>query len=159
MYIKNRSKLGIASKDIFQELCNVYGQNEVSYSTVTRWVKKFKMGLEGVKDATKPGRSHNAATNNVIQKKVLEVVDSDARLTVREIAQKVGVSPATTIRILKRELKMTRISARWIPHLLSEDQTRMRVKLAKDLLKLYPTYDWKQFSNIITGDETWVHFF
>ena len=97
----NRSKLGTTSKDIFEGLCNLYGQNEVSYSTVTRWVKKFKMGLEGVKDATKPGRSRDASTNNVI-KQVLEVGESDARLTVREIAQKVGVSPATAIRILIR---------------------------------------------------------
>ena len=81
VYIKNRSKLGITSKEIFEELCTVYGQNEVSYSTVTRWVKKFKTGIETVKDGARPGRSRDAATDNTI-KKVLEVVNSDAHITV-----------------------------------------------------------------------------
>lgn len=53
----------------------------MSYCTVTRLAKKFKMGHEMVKDATRPGRSHDAATDNFV-KKVLEVVNSDAHITV-----------------------------------------------------------------------------
>ena len=33
------------------------------------------------------------------------------------------------------------------------------VKVAKKLLQMFPKYDKKQFANVVTGDETWVHYF
>ena len=27
------------------------------------------------------------------------------------------------------------------------------------MLKLYPNFDKKKFANVVTGDETWVHFY
>ena len=36
---------------------------------------------------------------------------------------------------------------------------RQRVKVAKKLLQMFPKYDKKQFANVVTGDETWVHYF
>jgi hypothetical protein len=38
-------------KDIYNEICLVYGNNELSFSSATRWCKKFKSGLDSVKDA------------------------------------------------------------------------------------------------------------
>ena len=54
---------------------------------------------------------------------------------------------------------MRRISARWIPHLLTKEQKLARVRIAKQLLKQFPKYNNRSFANIITGDETWVHFY
>ena len=31
--------------------------------------------------------------------------------------------------------------------------------LAKKLLQMFPKYEKKQFANVVTGDETWVHYF
>ena len=61
--------------------------------------------------------------------------------------------------ILKKHLKVRNISARWAPHLLTDEQKRQRVKVAKKLLQMFPKYDKKQFANFVTGDETRVHFF
>ena len=61
--------------------------------------------------------------------------------------------------ILKKHLKVRKISARWVPHLLTDEQKRQRVKVAIKLLQMFPKYDKKQFANVITGDETWVHYF
>ena len=61
--------------------------------------------------------------------------------------------------ILKRVLKVRKISARWIPHLLSDEQKRTRMKMSKQLLKKFPEYKKKVFDNLVTGDETWVHFY
>ena len=44
-------------------------------------------------------------------------------------------------------------------HLLTDEQKRQRVKVAKKLLQMFPKYDKKQFANVVTGDETWVHYF
>lgn len=157
-YIKTRCQLGVSAKEIFGELCDVHGQNEVSYATVTRWVKKFKSGCDSVQDAPKSGRPCNATSKSMVEI-VCDVVKSDARLTTTQIANMVGISAASVFRILKRNLKMRRITARWIPHLLTDKQKRVRLQTARKLLKMFPKYERKQFSDIITGDETWVHFF
>jgi hypothetical protein len=31
--------------------------------------------------------------------------------------------------------------------------------VAKKLLQMFPKYDKKLFANVVTGDETWVHYF
>ena len=61
--------------------------------------------------------------------------------------------------ILKKHLKVRKINARWIPHLLTDEQKKTRVTMAKRLLKMYPKYSKKAFDNIVTGDETWVYYF
>ena len=44
-------------------------------------------------------------------------------------------------------------------HLLTDEQKRQRVKVAKKLLQMFPKHDKKQFANVVRGDETWVHYF
>ena len=61
--------------------------------------------------------------------------------------------------ISKKHLKARKISARWVLHLLTDEQKRQWVKLAKKLLQMYPKYDKKQFANVVRGDETWVQYF
>ena len=46
-----------------------------------------------------------------------------------------------------------------MPHLLTDEQNRQRVKVDKKLLQMFPTYGKKQFANVVTDDETWVHYF
>ena len=43
--------------------------------------------------------------------------------------------------------------------MLSDDQKRTRVTYAKKMLKLYPNFDKNKFANVVTGDETCVHFY
>ena len=52
-----------------------------------------------------------------------------------------------------------KIFARWVPHLLTDEQNRQRVKVAKKLLQMFQTCDKKQFGNVVTGDENWVYYF
>ena len=73
--------------------------------------------------------------------KIKEIIEGDARFTVRDIAQKVGISLSTVHLILKKHLKVRKISARWVPHLLTDEQKRQRVKVAKKLLQMFPKYD------------------
>ena len=157
-YIKNRCFLGIGPKEIFHEICSIYGPCELSYASVTRWCKKFASGITSLQDAP-CGHRKKTATGPQMVEKVREIVSADARFTVREIARKVGISIGAVHSILRKHLKMNKITARWIPHLLTEEQKRLRVKTAKSLLKMYPKYNNRLFANIVTGDETWVHFY
>ena len=61
--------------------------------------------------------------------------------------------------ILKKHLKVRKINARWIPHLLTDEQKKTRVAMAKKLLKMCPKYSKKAFDKKATGDETCVYYF
>lgn len=54
-YILTRYKLGLGAMEIYKEICEAYGYNEVSYTTITRWIRKFKSGQESCDDAMKSG--------------------------------------------------------------------------------------------------------
>ena len=43
--------------------------------------------------------------------------------------------------------------------MLTEEQKTQRLKCARELLKTYKGYNSRFFSNLLTGDETWVRMF
>ena len=140
------------------EISTAFGPSCVSYDTVRRWKKKFESGVESIKNAPKSGRPKSASRKEIVSK-IKEIIEGDAKFKVRDIARKVGISLSTVHLILKKHLKVRKISARWVPHLLTDEQKRQRVKVAKKLLQMFPKYDKKQFANVVTGDKTWVHYF
>ena len=46
-----------------------------------------------------------------------------------------------------------------MPDLITKEQKLARVRILKQFLKQFPKYNNRSFANIITGDETWVHFY
>ena len=157
-YIKARSKLGCSLKKLMTEISTAFEPSCVSYDTVRRWKKKFESGVESIKNAPKSGRPKTASHKEIISK-IKEIIEGDARFTVRDIARKVGISLSTVHLILKKHLKVRKISARWVQHLLTDEQKRQWVKGAKKLLQMFPKYDKKQFVNVVTGDETCINYF
>ena len=67
------------------------------------------------------------------------------------------MSLSTVHFILKKHLKVRNIFARWVPHLLTDEQNRQRVLVAEKLLKMSQTYDKEQFANVVPGDENQVY--
>lgn len=147
-YLKTRSQFGVSAKEIFEELCNVHGQIEV-----------FKGSYDSINNALKLSRL--AVPLLTIWLKKSEAVKYDTKVSVYQIASIVGVSASSEFRVLKRNLKTRRVTARRIPHLLSDKQERVLLETARKLLKMFLKYMYhrKRFSDIITGYKTWVHFF
>ena len=157
-YIKTRGALNISATQIHSELCDVYGSSVVSFSTVYRWLHKFSKGIDVVKDSKRSGRPKTAITKGNIAA-VKNMVLEDGRYTVKCIAQSVGISSGTIHAILTNHLHMRKVCAKWVPHLLTAEQKMARVKAAKQLLKTYGKCNKRKFSDLLTGDETWIHFF
>ena len=111
--IKARSKLGCSLKKLMTEISTAFGPSCVSYDTVRRWKKKFESGVESTKNAPKSGRPKSASRKEIVSK-IKEIIEGDARFTVRDIARKVGISLSTVHLILKKHLKVRKISARWV---------------------------------------------
>ena len=155
-YIKCRIMLNIDSKQIFNELYGIFGPQTISVRTVFRLVKAFKAGKFSVEDDTRPGRPKTSVTKaNIAAVKI--VVEQDARLSVKDIASCTGISEGSVQTILKFRLDLKNVCARWVPHLLTEEQKTHRLKCARVLLKTYKGCNSRVISNLLTGDETWVH--
>jgi transposase len=99
-YIKVRHQLGIEPKTIYNEICQVYGDSEVSYRLVRNWIAKFKSGVESIKGAVRFGRKPTAVTPKNI-KNVSEILETDARHTSRDKTKIVGISEGSVRTILK----------------------------------------------------------
>ena len=114
-YIQARSKLGCSLRQLMTEISTAYGHSCVSYDTVRRWKKKSESGVESIKNASKSGRPKSASRKEIISK-IKENIERDVRFTIRDIARKVGISLSTVHLILKKHLKVRKISARWMPY-------------------------------------------
>ena len=80
-------------------------------------------------------------------------------MSVKDIASCIGISEGSVQTILKKRLNLRKICATWVPHLLTEEQKTQCLKCAPELLKIYKGCNSQVISNLLTGDETWVHMF
>ena len=116
--------------------CVVYmDRRPFQYAQFLDGLKLLKLGnfllkmipiLEGLKPVTKA----NIAA-------VKTVVEQDAQLSVKDIASCTGISEDSVQTILKKHLDLRKVCARWIPHLLTEEQKTQYLKCAQELLKTY----------------------
>ena len=157
-YIQARLKLGCSLKQLMTEISTADGPSCASYDTVRRWKRKFESGVESIKNATKSGRPKSASRIEIVFN-IKEIIEGDDRFTVRDVARKVGISLSTVHLILKKHLKVRKISARWVPYLLTDEEKRQRLKWPKSCFKCFQNMTKKQFANVITDNETWVHYF
>ena len=126
--------------------------------TVFRWVKAFKAGKFSFEDDTPPGRPKTSVTKaNTAVVKIL--VEQDARLSVKDIASCTGIPEDSVQTILKKHLDLRKVCARWVPHLLTEEQKTQRLKCAQEFLKTYKGCNSRVISNLLIGDEILVHMF
>ena len=70
-------------------------------------------------------------------------------------------APAQVFRVIKDDLELTRLRARWIPQLLTQDMKDARVSMCQaNLQRVEEGGSWEHFRDlIVTEDETWVPFF
>ena len=91
-------------------------------------------------------------------KKVRDLVYSDRRIQVEEIAQALGISHGSVSTILHDRLSMRKLTARWVPKSLSDEQMATRASVCSTLLKRFRSKD-DFLLRLVTVDETWVHYY
>ena len=119
------------------------------------WHRRFK---EGNKDTTtaekpKPGRPRSSRTPENIAK-VQALLDADRRRSVRELATETGLSNFVILKILKKDLNLSRCTPKFVPRILSQQEKDFRVCLCQDNLALWRADPDHFLSRIISGDET-----
>ena len=75
-----------------------------------------------------------------------------------EIAQALGISRGSVSIILHDRLGMRKLTARWVPKSLSDEQISTRASVCSALLKRFRSKD-DFLLCLVTVDETWVHYY
>ena len=154
-YIKIRTILGINPKTIHEELATALGPKAPSYPTVVMWARRFREGREDVNDDPRFGRPVSELTDENIEL-VREVINNDPHSTYDDIIAETFLSHGTIERIIHDCLKMKKITSRWVPHQLTDEQKQERVQLCRENLAKFRDGSWR-LCDIITGDETWIY--
>ncbi|XP_073941240.1 protein GVQW3-like [Choristoneura fumiferana] len=116
--IKFLTKEGDTPSQIKQLMLPEFGDSCPSDFTIMFWSKQFKCVRDGLEDDLRSGRPISAVTEeNVahVKKNILE----DRRVKQWKIARDVGVSKERVNTIIHEHLNMSKVSARWVPRMLS----------------------------------------
>ena len=113
------------------------------------------MSLE---DKTKSGRPSDA-TDEEMCNKVRDLVYSDRRIKVEEIANALHISHGTVSTTLHDRLGMHKLTACWVPKSLSYKQMATRASVYSALLKPFRSKEDDFLSHLVTVDETWVYYY
>ena len=151
-------KKGLTPKNIHNDMVATLWKDAPSYATVKRWVAEFKCDRQSLDDDPRPGRPVTVATSEMVNK-VHDIVMTDRRVTERYIASTVGISQERVHSILTEDLEMRKLSARWVPRLLTVDQKHTRRTLSRTNLNLFEEDPANFLKRFVTMDETWVHHF
>ena len=120
------------------------------------WAKRFKEGRTSVVDDQRVGAPCTAVTPNNIAAVDL-AIKQNRRISVQELSSNVGVSVGSIDTIVHEHLLYSKVSARWVPKMLTEQHKQARVSACQQLLDRFNAEGETFLERIVTGDETWVH--
>ncbi|CAH1242186.1 SETMAR [Branchiostoma lanceolatum] len=128
-------------------MAKTLGEDFPSHSTVKKWVANFKRGKESVKDDPRSGRPKTATSENEVEA-IHRMIMNDRRVTIRHIEHSLGISYG-----------MSKLSARWVPRMLTRHQKLNRLEVSRSLLARFQSNPANFLKRFVTQDETWVHHF
>jgi len=120
-------KIGKSVIETFEMLKIAFREEAMGMTQTYEWWKHFKEGRTLVDDDDpRSGRPSTSKSDDNVAK-VREVIRSNRRLTVREVAEEVSISKTVCHEIITENLSMHRIAAKFVPRLLTDDQKQNRV--------------------------------
>jgi len=134
--IKFFVKEGLTPNEIHLKFINVYGDSSPSFSTIKKWAAEFKRDRTSLEDDPREGRPKSATTPEIIEQ-VHDMVLDDRWMKVRKTAETIGISKERVEYILHKELDMRKLCARRVPHLLTADHKRTRMKISEQCLERF----------------------
>ena len=123
---------------------------------VYKWHACFSNGRENIAD---DDRDRRPKTTERLRSRIKEALNEDRRKTIDELADHFDVRHGAVYYIITNKLKMTKVSARWVPRILSEEDKSVRVQTSKHLLERYEREVERFLQSIIKCDESWLHFY
>ena len=111
-------------------------------------MQAFKDGHESITDDLRSGRPVDVSTPEAVQA-VEDLIKSDRRVTLDEIATKLDISHGTVYAIVREKLHFSKVSCRWVSKMLTDDHKMQRLMASRASLRRYRKegdafhLDWK----------------
>ena len=110
----------VKSCEILSRMQRQYGPSCMSRANFYKWVQAFKDGRESITDDLRSGRPVDVSTPEAVQA-VEDLIKSDRRVTLDEIATNLDISHGTVYAIVREKLRFSKVSCRWVPKMLTDD--------------------------------------
>ncbi len=110
---------GMSQVEVCRKLRQVHGQSAISQTTVRRWFQRAVDGEE-LKDKACSGYPKKWTAEKIQQ--ATDILNNDRRTSLRGLSRMLDISKRTTHKLIHKDLEMTKKSAKWVPHLLTDAQ-------------------------------------
>lgn len=130
----------------------VYGDSSPCREVVYDWFKRFTEGRR-LEDDPREGRPSSSKTQENVQL-LINLLEQDRLKTVDKVANDLGISQGTPFAILTENLVLSKLSGRWVPEALREDQLNRRADLSLSILNKIDPNEGDFFERCVTEDET-----
>ena len=127
----------------------------MNQASVFDWHKIFKEGRESLRDDERCGKSKEVRTPELIGQ-IKNFMNKDRRVSIETISAQFDVSLGTVNTIIREELKMWKICAKFVPRVLREDQKERRCHDRREMVELInsnPAF----LDAVVTCDESWIY--
>ena len=153
--IKFCFKLGKNATETYGMLQTAFGSSCMNWTSVFVRHKRFKEGRESVRYDERCGRSKEVRTPELIGQ-IKNFMDKDRCVSIETISAQFDVSVGTVHTIIREELKMWKICAKFVPRVLREDQKERRCHDSREMVELINS-DPAVLDTLVTCDESWIY--
>jgi histone-lysine N-methyltransferase SETMAR len=127
-------------KEIRAILIETSGKNAPSYATVKNWMAQFKRGDFYTCDVPRPGLPKTVTTPLIIDQ-IHELILEDHQISVKSIAEQLGMSREWVGPNIHKDLEMRKLSAKWVPKWANADQKLQQYRSSEQLLEFFFWHD------------------
>ena len=94
----------------------MFGESTMSRTCVQFWYNRFKEGQEDVNNDDRPDSLSTSTTDENIEA-VKKMILNNHRITIREVANNVGICSSHVKQVFTHILRMKRVAAKFVPKL------------------------------------------
>lgn len=153
--IKAYAKAGKTATEAYNLVKAAFGEAALGRSQVFSLFKEYKEGRESIENLRGKFPKASVRTEENIAL-IKSLVEADRRLTVDTMASESELSVGTVHKILHEDLGLSKVSARWVPRLLTDEHKRQQVQMARDFKRLHFQQGEAFLQSIVTMDESWI---
>lgn len=133
-FIQTAVLAGKSFSNILVDLQHAYGDSSLSRTQVFYWFQQFKHGRTNVYDLGRRGAPVSIRTpENIIA--VWTLVRDNPRITQLQIAHSLNISEGSAYRILTEDLRLKRVSAKFVPYALTPQLKSQRLHYCQELVQ------------------------
>jgi hypothetical protein len=143
----------MSAREIHDEIVATLGPDAVSYSSVTRYLRKER--FPPLKPEPHPADVQRDFDDS--DQAILTVLEDSPFALVWQLSRLTHLPSTTVYRRPTQSLGFVARHLRWVPHALSDAQKGERVNLSRRLLRMLEVQRDRAWHDIVTLDESWFY--